>query len=133
MEKEYVKVPEDKLATEYLANERTFLAWIRTSISLISLGFVIARFSLWLHELATPASSREAMNHSGASLPIGLSMVAVGGAFAALAAWRYHSVNRAIEQESVKADRALIVAAAGVVVLIAAAMVVYMVALARTL
>ena len=30
----------------YLAAERTFLAWIRTSISLMGFGFVIARFAL---------------------------------------------------------------------------------------
>jgi len=37
-------MPEDRKATEYLANERTFLAWIRTSIAVISLGFVIAKW-----------------------------------------------------------------------------------------
>ena len=47
------KIHEDKIATEYLANERTFLAWIRTSIAVISLGFVIAKFSVWLNELAS--------------------------------------------------------------------------------
>ena len=30
----------------YLAAERTFLAWIRTSVSLMGFGFVIARFAL---------------------------------------------------------------------------------------
>jgi len=36
----------DKIEAEILANERTFLAWVRTSIAVMSLGFVIARFSL---------------------------------------------------------------------------------------
>ncbi len=35
----------DKIEAEILANERTFLAWVRTSIAVMSLGFVIARFS----------------------------------------------------------------------------------------
>ena len=35
---------------QYLANERTFLSWIRTSISLIGLGFIIAKFSLFIAE-----------------------------------------------------------------------------------
>ena len=43
---------DEKRATEYLANERTFLAWSRTSIAIISLGFVVAKFSLWLNQLA---------------------------------------------------------------------------------
>jgi amino acid transporter len=36
---------------EHQANERTFLAWLRTSIALISFGFAIARFGLFLRQL----------------------------------------------------------------------------------
>jgi putative membrane protein len=36
---------------EHQANERTFLAWLRTSIALIGFGFAIARFGLFLQEL----------------------------------------------------------------------------------
>jgi putative membrane protein len=38
---------------EHQANERTFLAWLRTSIALIGFGFAIARFGLFLRELQT--------------------------------------------------------------------------------
>ena len=43
----------------YLAAERTFLAWIRTSVSLMGFGFVIARFALFLrgYGLTTGASA----------------------------------------------------------------------------
>ena len=34
--------------SDYLANERTFLAWIRTRMAVMNLGFVVAKFSLWL-------------------------------------------------------------------------------------
>ena len=40
------KVPTLKFENELLANGRTFLAWLRTSIAVMSLGFVIARFGL---------------------------------------------------------------------------------------
>src|SRR5690348_14683619 len=36
---------------DYLANERTLLAWVRTGVALIGLGFVVARFGLFLREL----------------------------------------------------------------------------------
>ena len=39
-------------ATDVLANERTFLAYLRTSLSFIAFGFVIARFALFTREIA---------------------------------------------------------------------------------
>lgn len=38
--------------TNSAANERTFLAWVRTGIAIITLGFVIERFNLFLLTLA---------------------------------------------------------------------------------
>ena len=35
---------------QYLANERTFLSWVRTSIAMIGLGFIISKFSFFLTE-----------------------------------------------------------------------------------
>ena len=37
--------------SDYLAAERTFLAWIRTGLALMGFGFVVARFGLFLQEL----------------------------------------------------------------------------------
>ena len=37
----------------FFAEERTFLAWIRTGIALMGFGFVVARFGLFLRELAS--------------------------------------------------------------------------------
>ena len=56
----------------YLASERTFLAWIRTSISLMGFGFVIARFALWTREFgfsgkpATLAGQVQVSRHGSA-------------------------------------------------------------------
>ena len=44
------EVPMENRASEQLANECTFLAWVRTTIALISLGFVLARLGPWLTE-----------------------------------------------------------------------------------
>ena len=117
---------DDKRATEYLANERTFLAWVRTSIAIISLGFVVAKFSLWLDQLAAQLQPQMPAHRVGASMPIGVTMMALGGVLATLAAWRYHVVNRAIETGSVRADRRLVIVVTVMVVLLCAAMIVYM-------
>src|SRR5437763_12794119 len=36
-----------------LAGERTLLAWVRTGLAMMGFGFVVARFGLFLHEIAT--------------------------------------------------------------------------------
>ena len=46
---------DEKIKSNYLqqslTNERTFLAWVRTCIALIGLGFIIAKFGLFIEEL----------------------------------------------------------------------------------
>ena len=91
------EIPDDKKATEHLANERTFLAWVRTSIAIMSLGFVVAKFGLWLRELSHV--SAQPPPGPGWSGPIGMAMIAFGGALALMAAWRFHVVNRQIDRE----------------------------------
>jgi len=119
-------VPDDKKATEYLANERTFLAWIRTAIAIISLGFVTAKFGVWLREFAVRLDPQAQMHGHGTSLWMGVGMMFCGAVLALLALWRYHVVNRAIERGEVKADRGLIIIVTIAVALLAVAMIIYM-------
>jgi len=103
-------IPNAAKGQEYLANERTFLAWIRTAIAVISLGFVVARFSLWLRQLSQARESRAPLPRlHGISLPMGELLMVFGACLSVLAAWRYHVVNRQIEEDRVSADRGLIV------------------------
>jgi putative membrane protein len=120
-----VAVPPKQLAAEYLANERTFLAWVRTAIAVITLGFVVAKFGLWLGELAL-TSTQFARIRTGASIPVGIGMMLFGGLLVVLAAWRYHVVNRQIERGEVKADRGLIILVTVLVVVLSLVMVVYL-------
>jgi putative membrane protein len=120
-------INDDKKATEYLANERTFLAWIRTSIAVISLGFVVAKFSVWLKELAARLDPSIHTNGAGASLPIGIGMMAMGAILAGLAARRYHVVNLDIEKGHVTADRGLVIFVTLMVGPLSLAMIIYMI------
>ena len=58
----------------YFAAERTHLAWLRTAIALIGLGFVVARFGLFLRVLARET---DAAAHAGAGW-IGTALVGLG-------------------------------------------------------
>ena len=119
------KISDDHRSNEYLANERTFLAWIRTSIAVISLGFVLARFSMWLQDLSL-GITRVPMRFHGVTVPMGEALMVFGGLLAVLAAWRYHVVNRAIDENRVKPDRGLIILIAAAVALLAVVMAVSM-------
>jgi putative membrane protein len=121
----HVLLREDKLATEFLANERTFLAWIRTSIAVISLGFVVAKFGLWVRELSTNVGSHTPTSSGGSSWYIGVVMMIFGGLLAILAARRYHVVNRAIESGRVSADRNLVYLVTAIVTLLSLGMTLY--------
>jgi putative membrane protein len=118
MSEKSASVPEEKRATEYLANERTFLAWVRTSIALIGIGAALAKLSPILHP-----QRRFAIE---SSLAAGVAMMVFGAILAVLAAWRYHVVNRQIERGQVTADRGLILLVTLLVVVLAAALCVYM-------
>jgi putative membrane protein len=42
----------DQNTANHLANERTFLAWIRTSVGLMAFGFVVVKFSLFVKQIS---------------------------------------------------------------------------------
>ena len=62
---------------DYLAEERTFLAWIRTGLTLMGFGFVVARFGLFLEALQITRGDSAARPHA-LSPWIGIAFIAVG-------------------------------------------------------
>jgi putative membrane protein len=102
---------------EHQANERTFLAWLRTSIALISFGFAIARFGLFLQQLDLALTQQESKGHSiFNSQNLGLALVIFGIVTITLAAWRYNRVFWQIERGNYQPNRILVWIMTGVVV-----------------
>jgi putative membrane protein len=60
----------------YFAAERTFLAWIRTGLGLMGVGFALARFGLFLREFQ--ANQHAPLGHSGVTVDSGVALVALG-------------------------------------------------------
>ncbi|MBA2538021.1 MAG: DUF202 domain-containing protein [Deltaproteobacteria bacterium] len=72
------------------ANERTLLAWVRTGLTLMAFGFVVARLIVWLR-IEHPEQDGSAI---GAWL--GIAVAAVGTACHVVGALRFVSARRAI-------------------------------------
>jgi len=114
------EIPEAHRASAHLDNERTFLAWVRTTVALIGLGFVIARLSPTLGAAATGGRI------TTKAVPAGITLIVLGAVVTVLAAWRYDRVNRQIEEGIVKTDRGLVWMVTLLIALLSAAAVVYM-------
>lgn len=104
---------------EHQANERTFLAWLRTSLALIGFGFAISRFSLFLRQFQATVTQQEVSSPPFFnSENLGLSLVVFGIAVIALAAWRYNRVFWQIERGDYRPNRVLIWILTGVVMIL---------------
>src|SRR5256886_10887610 len=66
-----------KKVTDHLANERTFLAWIRTGLATITFGFVVERFGLLLRELGLKSSLTSSTSTHYSSI-FGISLTLLG-------------------------------------------------------
>ena len=62
-----------------LANDRTFLAWLRTGIALFGLGFVVAKFALIVQPDVTPLENKNLYSAVGVLIVLsGAALVVVG-------------------------------------------------------
>jgi putative membrane protein len=73
---------------DYLAEERTFLAWIRTGISLMGFGFVVARFGIFGDLPHIPLQLAAGRPHE-LSVWFGAALIAIGAIVNLLSARRF--------------------------------------------
>jgi putative membrane protein len=120
---------------DHLANERTFLAWIRTALALIGLGFVLARLGLFLElALGEPGAlgGRPHVRRTGHEFVwMGTVLMVVGTALAGWSARIHRRAAAAIDAGRFEPSRAT--AMALTVVVVAAGLVSVALVLWRTL
>jgi putative membrane protein len=84
----------------HMANERTFLAWIRTSIGIMAFGFVVERFSIFVKQASYFLGKEVSPTSRGYSAILGISLVALGALMGVLSFIRYKKVERQIDEDT---------------------------------
>lgn len=79
----------------FFAAERTLLAWLRTGLAVVGLGFVVARFGLFLRMMRGETS---AAPHVGSTI-IGVGLVTLGSIAIGVAAWQHLRFCRELRRE----------------------------------
>ena len=114
----------DSRGRDHMANTRTLLAWIRTAVALIGLGFVVARFGLFLRALGARAGGGS--GGSTASGVIGLTLVLLGVLITALSLRRFQQVERSVEAGVFKPDVTVEFVTAGAMIVAGMALAAYL-------
>ena len=85
---------------DFLANERTFLAWIRTSIGIMAFGFVVEKFSLFVKQITMIIGSEQIIHPAGNSNSalIGILLVAAGAITIILSYIRYRLTEKRLRE-----------------------------------
>ncbi len=113
-------------ARDHMANARTLLAWVRTSVALMGLGFVVARFGLFLRELVAQRVAPPEPGH--ASAVIGGAMVAAGVVITALSTVRFFRTRAQIERGTYEPEVVTEVFVVSIMVAVGLALLAYLVA-----
>ena len=86
--------------TDHAANERTFLAWVRTAIAVMAFGFLVERFDLFL-QIAGQTIARRALSPTGQLVGniSGLILIGLGAGMMVLAIVRFRRITTEIDSE----------------------------------
>jgi putative membrane protein len=87
--------------SDHAANERTFLAWVRTAIAIMAFGFLVAKFDLFLR-IEGAAAARTAPGGGFVGDIAGLLLFLLGGAMMVLAMIRFRLTARSIDAAEVQ-------------------------------
>jgi putative membrane protein len=89
--------------SDHAANQRTFLAWVRTAIAIMAFGFLVEKFDLFL-EVAAPSLVDRAISLPGQRIGslAGLALIVLGTAIVAIAAIRFLITAKNIDSEELQ-------------------------------
>jgi putative membrane protein len=87
--------------SDHLANERTFLAWIRTALGIMAFGFVVVKFSLFVKQLSLVLDKKiSELPTKGYSSTLGICLVFTGSLITVFSFIRYKRIEKQINAEN---------------------------------
>lgn len=113
--------------TDHLANERTFLAWVRTAIGIMAFGFVVVKFSLFVKQLSLMLGKEYHVKSHGLSAVAGITLVAVGAATVVFSYLRYRNIEKQLNEGSYGHSSGLLTTLTGFIFLVSILLIVYLV------
>ena len=117
----------NKRVSDHLANERTFLAWLRTGIGIMAFGFVVVKFSLFVKQLTLLLGKDKIIEQKGYSALLGILLVAAGLLMTLLAYARFKRTQKQIDENSFRSSSYLLSFVVGFVTLISLLLIVYLI------
>nr|WP_294924054.1 DUF202 domain-containing protein [uncultured Flavobacterium sp.] len=86
------------MINEHMANERTFLSWIRTGIGIMVFGFVIVKFSVFVNQLPVEFFKDSTIPKNGFTIFIGIALVLTGAITILLSYWKYKQTHKLLQK-----------------------------------
>ncbi len=112
------KLPKIDRQREHQANERTFLAWLRTSIALIGFGFALTRFGIFLRQLEMSLMREYNRDIFLNSENLGILLVILGILVIIVALLNYNRTFWQIEKGDFQPNRLLVIITAILVMIV---------------
>ena len=112
---------------DHLANERTYLAWIRTGIGIMAFGFVVVKFSLFVKQIGLALGTKVNIPSHGYSAIIGIVLVAMGVLAILFSFWQYRKTDLQLRSGTYQPSTVLTSVLTGVILLISMVLIVYLI------
>ncbi|MCF2505176.1 DUF202 domain-containing protein [Dyadobacter sp. CY107] len=111
---------------DHLANERTYLAWVRTGIGIMAFGFVVVKFSLFVKQIGFVLQTKITAPSHGYSALIGIILVALGALSILFAFLQYRRTEKQLRIGIYKPTTLLTTLLTGVIFLISILLIAYL-------
>jgi putative membrane protein len=121
------KIDDQTLSREHLANERTFLAWVRTGIAVIAFGFVVVKSSMFVEDRTLTGPEENTIPGEQFTAFVGIVLVVAGTLMATGSYFRYRQTKKQLRQGIYNHSSAILAMVTIGVLLAGALLIVYLI------